>query len=248
MEVHHHPHVEKKNFKEYFLEFLMIFLAVTLGFVAENIREGVSDNAKGKEYVSALIQNLKDDTTGMNNTIEENERKLSKLKKLISFSHQDLSPAQVRQDLYRICGSSVTYYSLFKNNDATIQQLKNSGGLRFIRKQHAADSIAHYDVELTGLYGAAALYTHANDLGIAASQEMVDYSIYYDSSYFKDGEFTSKPLPLLTSDPVKQKFFFNAVTFEIGATINYLNSLYTRKPYAIRLLKFLKKEYQLENE
>lgn len=28
MEVHHHPHVEKKNFKEYFLEFLMISLAV----------------------------------------------------------------------------------------------------------------------------------------------------------------------------------------------------------------------------
>ena len=25
MEVHHHPKVEKKNFKEYFLEFLMIF-------------------------------------------------------------------------------------------------------------------------------------------------------------------------------------------------------------------------------
>ena len=29
MEVHHHPKVEKKNFKEYFLEFIMIFLAVT---------------------------------------------------------------------------------------------------------------------------------------------------------------------------------------------------------------------------
>jgi hypothetical protein len=41
MEVHHHPdlHHKKKNFKEYFLEFLMIFLAVTPGFVAENIRE-----------------------------------------------------------------------------------------------------------------------------------------------------------------------------------------------------------------
>jgi len=25
VEVHHHPHVEKKRFKEYFLEFLMIF-------------------------------------------------------------------------------------------------------------------------------------------------------------------------------------------------------------------------------
>ncbi len=34
MEVHHHPHVEKKSFKEYFLEGLMIFLAVTMGFIA----------------------------------------------------------------------------------------------------------------------------------------------------------------------------------------------------------------------
>ena len=30
MEVPHHPHIEKKNFKEYFSEFLMIFLAVSL--------------------------------------------------------------------------------------------------------------------------------------------------------------------------------------------------------------------------
>jgi hypothetical protein len=36
MEVHHHPNVEKKGYKEYFLEFLMIFLAVTMGFIAEN--------------------------------------------------------------------------------------------------------------------------------------------------------------------------------------------------------------------
>ena len=45
MEVHHHPHVEKKNFKEYFLEFLMIFLAVTIGFFAENIREHITEQA-----------------------------------------------------------------------------------------------------------------------------------------------------------------------------------------------------------
>ena len=44
MEVHHHPHVEKKNFKEYFLEFLMIFLAVTIGFFAESLREHFTDN------------------------------------------------------------------------------------------------------------------------------------------------------------------------------------------------------------
>jgi hypothetical protein len=47
MEVHHHPHVEKKNFKEYFFEFIMIFLAVrseklisaNMAFIGENMRE-----------------------------------------------------------------------------------------------------------------------------------------------------------------------------------------------------------------
>src|SRR4051812_6019436 len=54
MEVHHHPKVEKKNFKEYLLEGLMIFIAVTLGFFAESLREHLGDKAKEREYVSSL--------------------------------------------------------------------------------------------------------------------------------------------------------------------------------------------------
>jgi hypothetical protein len=44
MEVHYHPdlHHKKKNFEECFLEFLMIFLAVTVGFIGENVREHLS--------------------------------------------------------------------------------------------------------------------------------------------------------------------------------------------------------------
>ena len=54
MEVHHHSQVEKKNFKEYFLEFLMIFLAVTLGFFAENLREYFSDRQKENQFMHCL--------------------------------------------------------------------------------------------------------------------------------------------------------------------------------------------------
>ncbi len=41
MEVHKHPHhvTHKKKWTEYLLEFFMLFLAVFLGFLAENIRE-----------------------------------------------------------------------------------------------------------------------------------------------------------------------------------------------------------------
>jgi hypothetical protein len=54
MEVHHHPRVEKKNFKEYFLEFLMIFLAVTMGFFAENIREYFNDRHHRDELYDVI--------------------------------------------------------------------------------------------------------------------------------------------------------------------------------------------------
>src|SRR5205809_7654100 len=71
MEVHHHPHVEKKSFKEYFFEFLMIFLAVTMGFFAEGIRESLSDHSKEKEYILSLVQDLRDDTSSISNTVNQ---------------------------------------------------------------------------------------------------------------------------------------------------------------------------------
>ena len=74
MEVHHHPdlHHKKKNFKEYFLEFLMIFLAVTLGFFAENIRESIKDKNQLHEYVQSMVNDLQSDTVMYNEAINFN--------------------------------------------------------------------------------------------------------------------------------------------------------------------------------
>ena len=68
MEVHHHPdlHHRKKNFKEYFLEFLMIFLAVTLGFFAESLREHLSNHSKEKMYIIDIKKDLAADTASLN--------------------------------------------------------------------------------------------------------------------------------------------------------------------------------------
>jgi hypothetical protein len=73
MEVHHHPHVEKRSFKEYFLEFIMIFLAVTMGFFAESIRESISDSGKEKEYMVTMIEDLKKDTLAFDKVIATNK-------------------------------------------------------------------------------------------------------------------------------------------------------------------------------
>jgi hypothetical protein len=68
MEVHHHPqlHHERKPWKEYLLEGLMIFVAVMMGFIAENIRESITNSEHARELTSQLVRDLKADTTQLN--------------------------------------------------------------------------------------------------------------------------------------------------------------------------------------
>src|SRR3954469_7273408 len=122
MEVHHHPQVEKKNFKEYLLEFLMKFLAVTLGFLSESLRENITDSQKEKEYIKSFIENLREDTSVLRVAIEENKEKLEVLNKFMSLSTRDINEPEV-QNLFTERKRMVGYYSLFRSDDATMLQL-----------------------------------------------------------------------------------------------------------------------------
>jgi hypothetical protein len=57
MEVHHHSHHPKK-WKEYITEFLMLFLAVTLGFFAENVREHQIEKSREVQLMKSMVSDL----------------------------------------------------------------------------------------------------------------------------------------------------------------------------------------------
>ena len=74
MEVHHPHHpTHKKKWSEYLLEFFMLFLAVFLGFLAENFREHLADKEKIEQYMHAMVENLKYDTTRCGGNRRNNE-------------------------------------------------------------------------------------------------------------------------------------------------------------------------------
>src|SRR4029078_3657144 len=50
MEVHSHSHTERKKWTHYLWEFLMLFLAVFSGFMAENYREHVAEGRRATRY------------------------------------------------------------------------------------------------------------------------------------------------------------------------------------------------------
>src|ERR1700712_1332566 len=109
MEVHHHPNVEKKSFKEYFFEFLMIFLAVTMGFAAESLREHITDNAREKEYIISMVEDAKTDTANIHRAIDLNRLRALQLDTLsslcINYKKGNNSDAQI----YRLYRKGITH-------------------------------------------------------------------------------------------------------------------------------------------
>src|ERR1700752_3351964 len=65
MEVHAHSHTPRKKWTHYFWEFLMLFLAVFCGFLAENQREHIVEHQREKQFIKSFIEDLKTDTAGI---------------------------------------------------------------------------------------------------------------------------------------------------------------------------------------
>lgn len=145
MEVHKHPHhvTHKKKWGEYLLEFLMLFLAVFLGFIAENIREGYTENHRAKEYAQSLYDDLKKDTAVLNRTMGIKHWQNRKLDSLILLLRNPDLKSHTRELYYYSCFANLPYLP-FKPSDITIQQLRNSGSLRYFTNEEMYKTIAQY--------------------------------------------------------------------------------------------------------
>lgn len=53
---------KSKLFSNYLFEGLMIFMAVLLGFLAENLRESYAEKVKERQFIESLVENLQTDS------------------------------------------------------------------------------------------------------------------------------------------------------------------------------------------
>ena len=131
MEVHHHPnlHHEKKPWKEYLLEGLMIFMAVTLGFFAEQIRERHVEKERLHNYFASMVLDIQSNITALDSAITENSKMTLKYDTIVkSF----LNGGNIidRAAFARHMGA--IWYRGFINRNETFEQMKSSGSLRYI--------------------------------------------------------------------------------------------------------------------
>ena len=146
MEVHKHPHhvMHAKNWKEYLLEFLMIFLAVTLGFFAESYREYSAEKSRAAEYARSLVHDLEKDTAMVRVDIENIEFLSSKIDSLVNFLRDkkidDITNVELFAHTHFIC-----LYRPYSWSRATLEEIKSSGSLRYFDNDSIIMRISAYD-------------------------------------------------------------------------------------------------------
>jgi hypothetical protein len=244
MEVHAHSHTERKKWTHYFWEFLMLFLAVFCGFVAENEREHLVEHRREKQYMLSMIEDIRADTAHLSFIINDFKRislAIDTLNKEFSILKKGFS-ASVYRNMPLLLG-----YEDFIPNDRTLQQLKNAGGMRLIRKENVSDSIMHYDKKVKDL-----LIEQASiwDMVIGKFRnlgEIIDAEIWKGDDARNIEQYSRENRDMLFSYDKKIVGKYNLwIVLYQGIVYGYLSSLKDAYAYAERLIRFIQREYHIK--
>jgi hypothetical protein len=249
MEVHHHPEVEKKTFKQYLLEGLMIFLAVFMGFIAENIREKVADHEREQQYMESLVRDLALDTVTLKAGFPVKEKRIEAIDTVFLFFETHAGPKTIPFNIYRNIRRA-WWDRLYTRNTGTIDQLKNAGGLRLIRKTDVRDSLATYD----WLWGRLDYYKEAyyayQQLGGAMAEKLVNANdlvrSYRLNSTGKQIFPSLSDLSIIRINTANLGEYLNFLNRQKITTIQDEQNFKRLEGKAVLLIKMIKKEYDLE--
>jgi hypothetical protein len=247
MEVHAHSHTERKKWTHYLWEFLMLFLAVTLGFLVENIREHYIENQRERQYIKSFYEDL---------TLDENDFQLN-----IIFLRDQIEQADTLQKLMlnintRQPANRIYMYlrgierssaGRLYPNDRTIVQLRNAGGMRLIKNKSVSDS-------MVGYYRTVGIIQFLIEEGLIMRRSLQEKSmpLLNAADFFKITDSTNKiidvpeTLYLRKSDPD----VINDCLIETDRIKTLNISLARRierlKEKAARIKEFIRKEYNLK--
>ena len=246
MEVHHHTHTARKNWRHYFWEFFMLFLAVFCGFLAEYALEHRIEADREKQYARSMVEDLKLDTAALNRIIQLRTKRIVMLDSLSLLLNENVNLSNL---------SILYYYSLqtgriatfqFIYNDRTIQQLKNSGSLRLIRNKIVSDSITLY-------YSSIRRLENVEEREERNFHDLKPYRLkifdgrIYDRMLTKNDRIQrpegNPSLLQYTKDDLNG--FIGNLYYEKASNIAYISFSIDLRKKAINVMNTIKKEYHL---
>jgi hypothetical protein len=187
MEVHAHTHTERKKWTHYFWEFLMLFLAVFCGFLAENQREHLVEHQREKKLIKEMAEDLMKDTAYLQLCIQQfipNHLKL--MDSAIAFLEQ---PGHDKdKETYQAYLTATEWNYNYMPTERTLSQFR-SYGYRLIRNSRVGDGLSELEIVYK-------IYMGIND-NVHALQNEIDESAYVfaDQTIASNLFITTYPFP-----------------------------------------------------
>ncbi len=248
MHIHHHPDIRKKNIKEYIFEGLMIFMAITLGFFAERLREEWTEHSKGKQLIVSMIEDAQTDMANITKAIDLNKKRVLKLDTLANRCFNYGTPGNDDASLYRLIIACIQHPDFVSPVERTMSQLKNAGGMRLIEKTAATDNIIFYDDIFKKVVNQQDYYDlHLKELLVVTEQvfNMRYFPFNPQTFRWESDPAVLSSAKLITQDKTKIIEFGNKAKIFQGIVMFYIRRLEEAKKHADCLIETLKKEYDI---
>jgi hypothetical protein len=226
-------HLEK-TVLDYLFDFFMLFIAVTLGFFSNNLREDYLDRRMEKEYINSLIYDIGYDTASIRTIIRDDWHQIMGMDTLLKLFEKDGAELPV-DELYRLCSEYLNTYTNFTSRDITINQMKNAGELNLIHSKAISDSILSYYNEISSHQDQFDFNGKSFQDIVNIEMELFDYSVYRNPNRKK-----------IIHNPNRLNEFYNRVLL-MGSMIQ-TDRAWLKKVAAkgSRLSNFLLEEYKVK--
>ena len=240
MEVHAHTHTPRKKWTHYFWEFLMLFLAVFCGFLAEYRLEHLIEHNREKEFMTTMCEDLQTDTSYLKTSMQWNGYLIKGLDSLrqVIYKGQNKEIYLFSRRYLRTTGTGYT--------DRTSVQLKNSGGMRLIRNKKVNKAIISYwdGIEVSNmLEGRVFMFL---DKAIDYRNKILN-TLYYENPDSPGRELQLIDKPELLNNDIKLIMEYANLVHTFKRSIEALQYNYDFQiEKAAKLNKTIKEEYHLK--
>jgi hypothetical protein len=130
----------KKKWYVYFIDFIMLFVAVTLGFYAENVRDQQTDKYREISYLKNIHEDLLVDINNFEYVISSNNSRLS----LLDSLHMEINKASPDLPSLYYYIRNLALRTTFESSHLGLDQIKASGGFRLIQNAKIIAGIQDY--------------------------------------------------------------------------------------------------------
>lgn len=254
----HYP--GKKSWRAYFWEFLMLFLAVFCGFLAEYELEYTLERDRAKELSKSFYQELVSDSGTAAEKIKNRLREEAALNYLVHyFKDSSLTSVSKSFAINFEYGINFRTPALFEPRTVMLDELKSSGMLRYLKSDELQKLVGDLTVTIQNIHDRQEFenrtrFQYINPLIIQHYDYDFDAEVRKGGKNIFEGtgdyEKTNEIIPFHLHDMEKidRQNLVNVLSFYEGSVVSSTRENHIQKYIEINaeLLRVLRREYNLK--